>query len=240
MRTARSESGQGYSVAAPSEWHYLIGSNRSWLGQNPLVVYCHGSGGTALNILGDAGQREMLFRLSEHHMVIAGDFGFQAFGNDTHRERIGEAIAYARDRFGVSGPVIMVGGSMGALGALGYALVEPDEVRGVAAFIPGLDLADLMLRGAATDIDAAYPPAYDDETDGPLYSPVQFAANLDPDLPISLFTASDDTISVPATADAFVAARPQTARVDLGALGHSTAAVTASVEPIMEFVTTSV
>lgn len=231
--------GQGYSPTAPTEWHYLSGTAKAQLGQRPTLVYCHGSGDTAQTVLGKTGQKALLDALSQKYAVISCDLGLQAFGNDTHVARIVEAVAYIENSWGASGAVTLVGGSMGALGALGYTRLYPERVRAVAGIIPGLDLADLMLRGAAADINAAYGGAYNDATDGPTHSPVQYADELGPDIPIHLWTASDDTITVPATADAFIAARPQTGRTNVGALGHSEAAVTASISGVVAWLATT-
>lgn len=230
--------GQGYSPAAPTEWHYLAATVRGQRGERPGIVYCHGSGDNARTILSKAGQRPLIDALAQRYAVVAADLGLQAWGNDTHVQRIGEAITHLRATWGVTGPVILVAGSMGNLGALGYARLHPENVRAIAGIIPALDLADLMLRGAAADINAAYPPAYNDAAMGPTHSPVKYAATLDADLPIRLWTTSNDPICVPATATAFVTARPQTVRTDLGALGHTEAAVAAAQASVLAWLRT--
>lgn len=220
--------GQGYAPAAPTEWQYAVGTLRSWSGLTPALVYCHGSGDSTLTALAKTGQRPLIDALAQRYAVVAADLGLQAWGNDTHVERIADAVTFIQASTGATSRVVLVAGSMGALGALGYARLHPEKVRAVAAIIPALDLADLMLRGAAGDIDAAYGGAYDDATHGPTHSPVKYAGQLDPSLRVHLWTCNDDTICTPPTADAFVAARPQTIRTNLGALGHSEAAVTAA------------
>lgn len=231
--------GQGYSAVDPNEWQYLAGTAKAELGRKPALIYCHGSGDTAQTVLGKSGQKALIAALAQNYAVIAADLGYQAFGNDTHVARIVEAVAYLEATWGTTSRVTLVGGSMGCLGALGYARLYPERVRAVVGIIPGLDLADLMLRGAAADINAAYGGAYNDATDGPTHSPVQYAADLGPDIPIHLWTASDDTIAVPATATAFVAARPTTSRTDVGALGHSEAAVAASQTSVLDWLATT-
>lgn len=235
----RQSLGQGYSSAAPLEWQYLAGTASAQLGLRPPLVYCHGSGDTATTILAKTGQKALLDALAQRYAIIAPDLGLQAFGNDTHVARIVEAVAYLEATWGTRSRVTLVAGSMGMLGALGYARLYPQKVRAVAGIIPGLDLADLMLRGAAADINAAYGGAYNDATMGPTHSPVQYAASLSPSLRIHLWTTSDDTIAVPATATSFVAARPSTGRTNVGALGHSEAAVTASQTSVLDWLATT-
>lgn len=232
----RTSSGQSRYVAA--EWDAIYGTNPTFAGtQTNGIIYCHGSGETAATVYADTtAQRLIIDQLANNATVIAADLGGQTFGNDTAITRIGQAITYLRSTWAQSGPVVLVAGSMGVLGALSYTLAHPTEVQAVAGIIPGLDLADLMLRGAAADINAAYGGAYNDATHGPTHSPVQFADELPADLPIRLWTSNNDAIAVPATADTFVTARPQTVRTDLGALGHTSAAVIASAAGVVEWV----
>lgn len=232
----RTSFGQGYSTTAPTELQFFTGTTRAWRGDRTTLIYCHGSGDTATTLLTKSGQRPLINSMAQNFAVIAPDLGLQAtWGNDLHVTLIDEAIDYVETTYGTSGRVILVAGSMGTLGALAYALNHPEKVRAVAAIIPGLDLADLMLRGAAADINAAYGGTYDDVTEGPTHSPVQYAGDLDPNIPIHLWTCSNDTITVPATADAFVAARPQTERTNIGALGHTEAAVTAAQASVLDW-----
>lgn len=230
--------GTGYSATAPTEMHYLAATIRGQRGEKRGLIYCHGSGDTAESITAKTGQRPLLDALAQEYAVIGADLGLQAWGNDTHVARIIEARDYLSSQFGTSGKVLLVGVSMGMLGALGYARLYPGNVQAVVGIIGAMDLADLLLRGAATSINAAYPPAYDDATDGPTHSPVKYAASLDASLPIRLYTASNDPTVVPTTADAFVAARPQTTRVDVGALGHSEASITAATAPAIAWLKT--
>lgn len=233
----RSEHGTGRYVA--SEDDIVLGTIGTWLQARRPLIYCHGSGDTAGSAFHKTGQGILLKRLARLFTVVACDLGGTAtWGNDTVITRIGQAKTYLSSSWGATGPVVLVAGSMGALGALAYTLANPSNVLGVAAAIPALDLNDLVANnrgGAAAAINTAYGGTYSDGTHGPTHSPVQFAASL-PAIPISLWTASDDAICVPATADAFVAARPATTRTDLGALGHTEAAITASVEGAVRFV----
>lgn len=228
--------GEGYSPTAPTEKQWDLGTIRAARGDKPPMIYCHGSGDTATTIQAKTGQLALLRALAQDYMICAADLGLQAWGNDTHVARIGEAIDHLEATYGTSGPVTLVTGSMGNLGGMGYARLYPENVTAIAAIIPATDLANLYANPLITaDMNLAYPPAYDNATMGPTHSPVMYASTMDPDLPIHLFTASNDTITVPSTAAAFVAARPQTERTDLGALGHSEAAVTASVPLVVEW-----
>lgn len=220
----RASFGVGYSPAATNEQQWTLGANRSWIGKRPPLIYCHPAGGSANATVGGWGQSLLLHALAQNYLVVAADLGGDQWGNDTHLSRIDDALEFAASRGAVGSPVL-VGASMGVLGALGYARANPGTVTAVAGIIPALDLADLYGRGFATLIDAAYPGGYDDAIDGPTRSPVQYAATLPDSLPVRLYTASDDPFTVPATADAFVAARPATIRTDVGALGHSETAI---------------
>lgn len=233
----RSVTGQGYSPTAPLEYQYVVGSTKAWTGRRPPLIYCHGSGETAQTAsaasAAKAGQWAILTALAQHYFVIAADLGLQAWGNDAHVARIDEARLYL-ESLGASGPVTLVGGSMGNLGAMGYLRQYPTRVRKLAGVIPCVDLAAVYPLASA-DIDAAYGGAYNDAVHGPTHSPVQYAATLAPTTPIHLFTSSNDPVCYPSTADAFVAARPATERTDLGALGHGETAAGAAAAPMLDW-----
>lgn len=236
----RTQLGQGYSPTAPTEWQYFSSVNRGWLGQKPALIYCHGSGDTAATILAKTGQKALIDALSQEYAVLACDLGLQAWGNDRHVQAIEEAVTYIEATRGTSGQIVLVGGSMGNLGALGYLRLHPEKVRAYVGIIPALDLANLnLIPAVASDLTIAYGAPYNDATMGPTHSPVRYAASLDADVPIHLWTASNDTITVPSTADAFVAARPQTLRTNVGALGHSEAAVTAAQASVLSWLATT-
>lgn len=228
----------GYSPTAPAELQYDVATVRGWSGRAPALVYCHGSGDTTTTVLGKPSQKALVDGLAQRYAVTVADLGGQVWGNDTHVARIGEAVAHIQAVTGATSRVVLVAGSMGTLGALGYARAHPERVRAIAAIIPALDLQSL-LAVAAADINAAYPPAYVDAVHGPTHSPVKYAAALAPGVPIHLWTASNDTLALPATAAAFVAARPATGRTDVGALGHSEAAVAAATPGILDWLATT-
>jgi pimeloyl-ACP methyl ester carboxylesterase len=212
----------------------IAGAIHSWAGDQPNgVIYCHGGNDLAASVMTEVAQRDIVTAVARHATVHAGDLGGNTFGNNTGLARVEEAVAYLRAEWGQDGPLGFIGGSMGFITSTVYALNHPEDVLFIAGIIPGIDLADLYIRGYAGMIDAAYPPAYNDATDGPTHSPIQFVDDLSDELPIHLWTASDDLEAVPATADAFVAARPQTGRTDLGALGHTDAAVAAAVSDVV-------
>lgn len=200
------------------------------------VLFFHGSGETALTTLTDPSTRDLLAEVSKRAVVIAADFGLQAWGNDTAIARAVQAMNYGEANLGVVGPWTFITGSMGNANGCATALAYPTRVKAIAGIIPLTDIADVMLRGAAASVNAAYPPAYDDAINGPTHSPIHFAEELDPDMPMHFWTASNDPIVVPATSDAFIAARPQTGRTDVGPLGHSDAAVVAAASGVVDFV----
>lgn len=233
--------GQGYSPTAPTEWQYFSSTNRGWAGHVPPLLYLHGSGDNATTILAKSGQKPLLDALSQKYAVLACDFGLQAWGNNTHLLRIEEAVAYLAATWGGTARVTIVAGSMGNLGGLRYARLHPENVRAYVGIIPALDLGNLQtIPAIAAELVTAYSPSgYNDVTMGETYSPVKYADELDPDLPIHLWTASNDTITVPSTAAAFVAARPQTLRTNIGALGHTEAAVTAAQASVLDWLATT-
>lgn len=232
----RTTYGNGRYVA--SEDDIVFGTAASWAGEQPAgVIFCHGANESALISYADDAQNAIQRGIAEYATVHLGDLGgTNTWGNSTAVARVASAVAYLRSTWDQDGPVVLVGISMGTLSAMAYTLANPTEVAAVAAVIPALDLNDLKVnRGLAGAIDPAYGGTYNNATDGPTHNPVLFAASL-PAIPIQLWTASDDAVCVDSTADAFVTARPQTTRVDLGALGHSDAAVAAAADGVIAFV----
>lgn len=193
------------------------------------IVFAHGSGEVAADTPLRHGR--LFAKIAKRASVHAGDLGFQTWGNDLVVTRIGQAITYLQS-IGVTTPVGLVGVSMGGLSVLNYALRFPENVACVAGVIPATDLADLRantdpaMTAVYGEIDAIYgaPP----NADYTGHSPILFAADLPATMPIYFWSSSDDPLVRPPTIDAFLAARPQTGHTDLGALGHTDAAVDAA------------
>lgn len=187
------------------------------------VVFCHASGSSAEIVMAGGGNvRALALALADYYPTGIADLGGETWGNDTGITRIGQQLDYLASTWGATRPAILIGCSMGALNALAFTLAQPHRVAAVAAVIPALDLASLHADVTFTAlINAAYGGAYNDGVHGPTHSPVQFAASLPARLPIGLFTSSNDPYCLPATAAAFMAARPNTYRENLGAVSHS-------------------
>lgn len=228
-----SEFGAGLVFAG--EKHYVRGPQRAFwpkgsLRPAPLALYLHGATGTALSNVQDPYEMNLLRRLATRYLVLAADWGGDTYANDTGIARVAAGIANARAKYNVdSDPVMLVGMSMGNAVGMAYTKANPGDVRAIAGMIPGLDLNDVDVNnrgGLAAAMNAAYGGDYVDSVHGPDHSPVRFAADLPADLPIRLWTSTNDTYIPPAVQDAFFAARPQTVRTSLGAAGHSTASIT--------------
>ncbi len=183
------------------------------------LVWCHGNYGTAV---GDYGNFYFSLRaLAQRHTVIAADLGFNTFGNATGVTRVGQAIDYLASSWGTSGPAVLVGASMGGQVALNFAVRYPERVAAVVGIIPALSLSTQPGNPAADEIDLAFPPAYDaGNPDHLAHDATHFAPDLPAELPIHLWTSSDDPVCIPAFTDAFLAARPQTLHTSIGAQGH--------------------
>jgi pimeloyl-ACP methyl ester carboxylesterase len=181
-------------------------------------VWCHGNNGTALGE--HLAYGSTLNLLAQRYTVVVADLGGNTFGNDTGVTRVGQVIDYLAAQWGSSGRAVLVGASMGAAVALNYAVRFPEKVRTVAGIIPAVDLVVPADNPAKANIDLAYPPSFSNAQYGD-HNPVLFADDLPTWMPIGLWTSSNDPICYPATADAFVAARPQTHRVDIGPRGHA-------------------
>lgn len=226
----RTSAGSDRYVAG--EWDVVYQTRRP-LSARP-IIFCHGSGQTATNLYDNTVARNLLDQLARYGTVIAADLGGQTWGNDTGQLRVGQALAYLNASHGTSGDAILVTLSMGNANGMGYALDHPENIAAIAAMSPLLDL-DSLPTDYDDDLAAAYPPAYDDSTDGPTHSPIQYAADLDADMPVGIWTAVADPLALYDRAEAFVAARPQTVLTTVPG-AHDDTAFNASFAGVLAFV----
>ena len=115
-------------------------------------------------------------------------------------------------------------GSLGALGALGWASRNRSRVLAVAATLPIVDLADVHDHdrgGFASEIETAYGgrQGYDDQVAG--HNPAALVATL-AGLRFKAWYSTDDPIASAPALEAFVdALGPPAAARSLGPIGHS-------------------
>lgn len=201
-----------------------------WRVTRPLAVYCHGGTADATQAagIGLAAVPGILAPITRMlHPVVAPSLGSAHWGNATARTRIGDAITWGTANRNVAGPVVLVGTSMGVTAALNYAADNPGAVACVVGIIPAIDLQAIRVadtNGARAGIDTAYGVVY------PAALPTgsnPAARTAELDIPIQLWTASDDAVS--ANAPAFATATGAVVN-DVGALGHDNDAV-AAVDP---------
>lgn len=205
---------------ASGETDVVMTNLRSVVGKSEYgVIFAHGSGADALSSL--YGMRFFFQSLARHATIHFGDYGGQTWGSDLVVERIGDAIDMLRTEHGVTGKVALFGASMGGCSVLNYAYRYPEDVASVSALIPLTDLNNARANPWLTDRWPEMDAIYGSPPDFTGHNPVQFAAAMDPDLPIRLWSSSNDGLAQPSTHHAFVAARPQTVLTNIGAFGHS-------------------
>lgn len=211
---------------ATGETDIIVGDFPTWNGAGTSKGFVWAHGATE-----DASEAWQNWRIPIKAMALrgtvhVGDYGGHTWGSGTPAnevtDRIDDGIDYIVANHGVDLPVALVGMSMGGCSILNYALRNPTKVSCVALLIPLVDIWDARSNGSLApywgEIDAIYgaPP-----TDYSENSPVEFASELDPDLPIHIWSSSNDHLAKPATHTAFVEARPQTGFTDIGPLGHT-------------------
>lgn len=197
------------------------------------VIYCHGAGGSAAELLGSGVPAvEPLFD-------AIGDAGWPCvcvtitvlWGNVTCVSRMDAAIAYCRSTLGAHSTAkpLIVGISHGAACGLTYAYNR--AVRGFVGISPAIDLQAIRVAdtlGQRASIDAAWGVTY----------PAALPAGADPathtsdlrSLPQQLWYASDDAVS----ANIGVYATAVGAELhNVGALGHTNAAVAAATPSVI-------
>ena len=172
-------------------------------------------------------QNPMFRRLAKTHLLVIPLLGGDTFANPTGVIRVEQARLAVQDLNVEADRIGLIGSSMGAAVSLAYARAYPQRVKYVAGTVPLMDLKrarDENVLGLGAAFDAAYGGEYDDVSQGPNHNPVRFAQQLPVDLPIRLWTSSNDTVTPPSTAQEFKTLRPQTEVTNMGAVGHSQAA----------------
>lgn len=196
-------------------------ANRMWKGDQSSrgLLYCPGLGATALTFM-QSPHDPVPRALAEAGVPSASfDFGGSAlFGNDTARTRVGTARTYANTTWGwQTDKVLLIGGSMGGMTALRWALANPSLVAAIALFIPLVDVQDLYDNdrgGYASDVETAYGARPSDAQ-----NPADNADDL-AGIPIKVWSSSDDDLCLQSTHGAFCTASGAEL-VDLGAVGHN-------------------
>jgi pimeloyl-ACP methyl ester carboxylesterase len=109
------------------------------------AILAHGSGGTAASwtyVLNYGSQPFASYLALQGGIPwIACDNSFQAWGNDASMTDIDNQINYLHTKFGTpANKAVLIGGSMGGLTVLRYAILNPTKVAAVVGVIPLTDL----------------------------------------------------------------------------------------------------
>lgn len=154
---------------------YLSRPVRSRRRKPAVVIYHHGATGTASGVLADPYERRLLDALTgAGYMVLVSDFGGSLWGNGANHRHITDLITVARVHGGRTGPVALLGTSMGGGAVFSYAGVHPHRVACAGGFLPVIDLDDLSTQ--TPSVDSAYLPAYADDIHGLRHSPLVMAS----------------------------------------------------------------
>lgn len=223
---------QGADRYAAGEQDVYLADNAQWATGVRGALYLHGANAdhAACRDYANLGELHLVNAVAELFPVLSIDAGGPtAMGNDTAIARIGDAVSYLQGARGAkAGKVILIGSSMGVLGALNYARANPTKVAAVLGVIPAIDLHDIVVNdraGLAAAANASYGGTYSELTHGPMHNPASYAAFFT--VPTRLYYASDDAAAIPSAALAFTAACTSARAFSLGALGHTQAAIDA-------------
>jgi alpha-beta hydrolase superfamily lysophospholipase len=204
MPTARTYAVGGYFAGEKST--ALVPTDWKGDGTIPGVIYCHGYGEDGLipTLPAQNGQFSNLTALvAAGYPVLACDLGGSLWGYDPFRARVDSAITYLQGTVGAkAGKVVVVGTSMGGLGALVYAANNPTKVSGVVGIGPTSDMQHVVSNndgGLAAIVNAAYPGGYSDATYGATFNPQVLAAAGKFTMPVRLWIGSADTTVIPST-----------------------------------------
>lgn len=222
-----------YQITAPlSGW---TGSSKP-----PPLIFCHGAGVRRSFWITDPAfpyMQALIRELAKNFVVYASDLGGDWWGSADHTARIEEARTYLNTTMGTSGPVTLVGLSMGGLGALNYARANPGNVRGLSLLYPVLNVAQFKIDNPSNvaSLDSAYPGGYTDGLYGANCSPAVYGNALTPSIPVNICYSSADTVVAPATVTAFRAARPTTRIEMVGTQGHTDGSVGDALTSLVSF-----
>lgn len=212
-------------------------------GSTPLVIYCHGAGGTAKSTTSGE-ETKLLVDLARDHVVISADWAYDSWGSDVATDRVDAAVLYAQNNLGADGPIFMVGVSMGMTTMCNYARRFPTKVAAIAGIVPCVDIADAVVAfggpGSVPTLDQTYPPQYNDNNPAhSIHSPIHMAEQvlIPPSLPIKIWSLPSDPYTRAVTHQAFVAARPTTEKVDITTPGvyHGAIAVEACRQEVINW-----
>jgi len=196
------------------------------------AILCHGAGGTATSWFDPAkpGSGALRALITARHFCYAGDFGGDNWGNANALADVAAASALLEAGGASAGPKLVAGGSMGGLVATRYAAQHPEDVAGLALWIPAIDAAAVRALFPAS-FNTAWGLAAQDPLPNvvPDANPVNLPGQIA--CPVFLAYASDDPLVSPATAVTFAAALDDVTLISVGALGHSEAALTAAAAP---------
>lgn len=221
----------GAAIAAVDE---AIISPSQWVPGLPPIVYSHGQLQHPRELF-QSGISATIRHLASHGYAAACVLSQATWNNATARSRIQTAAAWLRTNRGCVGPAWLIGSSMGGTNSLGYAIASPADVAGVIGVICAVDMDDIRDNDRGTsgraNIDAAHGLTWTAPGTPALPAGVNPADNTGvlTGLPIQLWSANDDTVALHSLTQTFAAAVGATL-VDVGALGHSDAAM-AAVDP---------
>jgi hypothetical protein len=229
MKTSRFSVGEVDSFIAP----------RVLRNKRPCL-YLHGAGNNAIELFGwpglDAIPPLLRYIVNHKKCSIAVPTLTETWGNAVTIARMDAAIAWQRANLGATNePPLLIGASHGVVCALTYASVR--NVAAVVGIIPNVDLEYIRsanvfgLRGSVDLAHGVTYPAPLPAGKNPLTTNTHTAYH---DTPIQLWYANDDVISTNVVA---YAGGHNVDLHDVGALGHSNAAIAAvDLDIMMSFI----
>lgn len=220
------------------EADFIFGTYDTWTGaQTQAILWCHGDRGTEA-----ASSFQMYYfweGLARKYTLMSALLGGSiTFGNDDCIAATDDAFDYLVADWFADEPITLVCASMGFCTATNYAVRNPTRVKAIAGIIPATDIDWLHTNDAPpvpADIDSSYAGGWSQATYGADHNPVTFAPDMDPDLPIKLWYAPDDTRVPPSLPLAYQAARPQTELQRLPAGGHTDQSILNSLDGVLEW-----
>lgn len=197
-----------------------------------LVLRQHGAGSSYREGMVLASRYSLLTRaLTDAGLAVlfvdASDLASGGWGNAAAVARLDSAWTWAKANLPIkTDKCVILGQSAGNVWGLNWARANSSQVAAIASYIGVMDLQDVRdnnRSNLASGIDLAHsgvsgtpPPDYS------TISPVNYAADLAA-IPQRHYYSTDDTVSLPSTLDAYLAAGglSSESKVAFGTVGHS-------------------
>lgn len=228
-----------YAVGT-GEAHTLLRPRSNWSGKRAFI-WLHGANRTAADgYTYSSGYADLAREIAQDFPVLYADMGgLFGWGNASVRARITDAFAFMVAQGCKADQVVLIGASMGGMGACNYARRNLSLVKGLVLFIPAINGEDIRANdrlGSKASFETAWTNNATWQAARPTDNPYEYSAELAGSLPIGMWYSNDDPVCLKAYAEAFGTSVGTDVQTNLGNVGHDVAGI--STTAVREFCAT--